>query len=288
MAPEVNFTQTTLNGAINDTATTITLNSVTNVKTPGYAIINRENSAGTATPNAREVIYFTGISGNNLTGVTRATDGSTARSHSDGAIVEFVPTIGMWNSLVTIVSTGFTGDGYLKAIASPVSIARGEFTQFVTPSIASIARIQAREFASVSAASVYELRVATRADMSGASVTGIVGGNLHPIAYIPGFASGASTNAQRFMMPQGGNWLSFSIMTRTPVSTASLTIDINRNNPATSIFEAETRPAIFGGGTFVSTASLLTRAFSRGDFYFIDIDNGGNVSDLLVMGEGIG
>ena len=123
LAPEVNFLEKTLNGAINDSAGTITLNNTTNIKAPGYAVINRVNSAGVATPSAREVIFYTGISGNDLTGCTRGADSSTARDHNDGAIVEFAPTAGMWNSLATIVSAGFTGDGYLKAINSPVSIA---------------------------------------------------------------------------------------------------------------------------------------------------------------------
>src|SRR3990167_9671689 len=119
MASGVNFLSTTLNGAINDVTDTITLTSATNVKAPGYAIIDRENSAGVATPSAREVISFTGVSGSDLTGTVRGADGSTARNHSDGAIVEFAPTIGLWNSLATIVSAGLDGSGYLKAIASP-------------------------------------------------------------------------------------------------------------------------------------------------------------------------
>ena len=45
MAPETNFLQTTLNGAINDTTDTITLTSTTGVKAPGYAVVNRINSA---------------------------------------------------------------------------------------------------------------------------------------------------------------------------------------------------------------------------------------------------
>lgn len=142
LAPTVNYKQTTLNGAINDSVQTITLNSATNISAPGYVVIDRVNSSNTATPNAREVISFTGVSGSDLTGCTRAADGSTARSHSDGAIVETILTIGMWNSLATIVSTGLDGSGYLKAINSPVSIAIGQITRAAIPSIASIARIE--------------------------------------------------------------------------------------------------------------------------------------------------
>src|SRR3990167_10721248 len=98
LAPTANYFSTTLNGAINASAQTITLNSTTNLQAPGYLVIDREDGSGAATPNAREVISFTGISGNDITGVTRPADGSTARAHNDGALVEAVPTIGMWNS----------------------------------------------------------------------------------------------------------------------------------------------------------------------------------------------
>lgn len=141
-APTVNFKQTTLNGNINDSVQTITLNSTTNLTSPGYIVVDRQDAAGTDTPNSREVIYYTGISGNDLTGCVRAADNSTARSHSSGAIVETSPTVGMWNSLTTIVGSALDGNGVLKAINSPVSIAWGAFTQAVIPSIASIGRAE--------------------------------------------------------------------------------------------------------------------------------------------------
>jgi len=96
-APTSNFWSTSLNGDINISVDTITLNSTTGLQYPGYLIIDRENSSGVATPTAREIVKFTGISGFDITGVTRAADGSTARTHSDGALVEAVPTVGMWN-----------------------------------------------------------------------------------------------------------------------------------------------------------------------------------------------
>lgn len=160
LAPLQNYIEKTLSGGIDDTTTTITLNNTTNLRAPGYIVINRRNSSGTLTPNSREVIPYTAISGNDLTGCTRGGDGSTARTHSDQSIVETVLTVGMWNNLATIVSTGFTADGYLKAIGSPVSIARGELTQFVTPSIASIARGEIANLTS-STASIATLNVGT-------------------------------------------------------------------------------------------------------------------------------
>jgi len=100
-APSTNFWSTTLSGSIDDSVTTITLNSTSGLNAPGYLVIDREDSSGNATPNNREVIYYTGISGNDLTGVTRAADGSTARAHSDGALVEATMTVGMFNGLAS-------------------------------------------------------------------------------------------------------------------------------------------------------------------------------------------
>ena len=68
---------TTLNGAINDTTTTIVLTSVANFPTSGTNHIQ----IGT------EEISYTGISGTTLTGVTRGVRNTTAASHSDGATV---------------------------------------------------------------------------------------------------------------------------------------------------------------------------------------------------------
>ena len=96
-APTANYWSSSLNGSINDSVDTFTLNSTTNLQSPGYLIIDRENNSGTATPNSREVVKFTGISGSDVTGVTRAADNSTARSHADGALVEAMYTVGMHN-----------------------------------------------------------------------------------------------------------------------------------------------------------------------------------------------
>lgn len=195
LAPSQDFLQTTLNGAITDSATTITLNSAANVVAPGYAVIDRQNSAGTNTPNSREVISYTGVSGSDLTGVTRGANNSTARSHLDGAIVEFSPTVGMWNNLATIVGTGFTNDSYLKAIPSPVTIGRLEATNLIAASAsittlfiktniqasgASVVGIavsdplitNALQVASI--ASINQLHVATNINASGASIVGIM------------------------------------------------------------------------------------------------------------------
>jgi len=96
-APTSNFWSTTLNGAIDDSVDSITLNSATGLQAPGYLIIDREDGNGNITSDKREIISFTGISTNTLTGVTRGADNSTATSHSDGALVEATFTVGIHN-----------------------------------------------------------------------------------------------------------------------------------------------------------------------------------------------
>jgi len=77
---------TTLNGAINDSTTTITLTDASQFSSSGtnFIIIDSEE------------ISYTGISGNTLTGVTRGVDGTTAASHSDGATVTFSTDFVAW------------------------------------------------------------------------------------------------------------------------------------------------------------------------------------------------
>lgn len=282
MAPAINFLQTTLSGAVNASATTITLSSTTNIKVPGYAVINRQNSAGTATPNSREVILFTGISGNDLTGVTRAADGSTARAHNDGSIIEFTPTIGLWNSLATIVSSGLDGDGYLKAINSPVSIAIGQFQGLNLLSTASVAKLNVGTNLSASGASVLlsDVRVDRLLNASGASIIGIpaiIGWEIRATL------SGATTILRTpIPSPRTGQWRYANFITRTVASGVSAIIDINKNG--TSIFSAVGRPMIAAGGTFASTASINTKGFNQGDRFELDYDGtGGTIRDILVM-----
>lgn len=279
LAPTANFVSKTLNGAITDAGTTITLNNTTNLIAPGVAVIDRTDSAGTSTPNAREVIAYTGISGNDLTGVTRGFDNSTARSHADGAIVEFAPAVGMWNNLTTIVSSALTGDGYLKAINSPVSIAIGRFTQFDTPSIASIARLES-PFIKAASGIISIATVAGHLNVSGASVVGL--GKTAVFAFI-GSLSGPTTLVQTpLATPQAGNVEWINIITRTVASGASAIFDINKNG--TTIFtDQNTRPAITGGGTFVSVASIAVKNFSAGDRLSWDYDTtGGHITDFNI------
>lgn len=265
VAPTVNYFSTTLNGTINDSVTTVTVNSVTNLQAPGYLVLDREDGSGTATASAREVIYFTGISGSDLTGVTRGADNSTARSHSDGALVESMMTVGVWNSLVTVVDRAIDDNGYLKAIASPVSISRLE-----------------APFGRVPSALVSVATVLGHLNASGASITGFP---LTPTFVFVGSLSGPTTFVQTpLVMPRAGQWSFVNFITRTVASTTSMYIDINKNG--SSIFEAGTRPVIAAGGTFYSSASINTKNFDRGNKLTWDLDGedaaDGHITDFNI------
>ena len=65
----------TLNGAINDTVTTVTLSDASNFPTSGYIMVDSEKMS------------YSGKSSNDLTGVTRGWSSTTAASHDNGAVV---------------------------------------------------------------------------------------------------------------------------------------------------------------------------------------------------------
>lgn len=114
-APHKNFATTTLDGSINSSVTTITLASTVDLQAPGYIVINRQDASGNDTPSAREVVSYTGISGEDLTGCTRGEDGSTARAHTSGALVEANFCAGMWNDRI---KQGFVTNAKARAYLS--------------------------------------------------------------------------------------------------------------------------------------------------------------------------
>ena len=73
---------TTLNGATTTTATTITLTSTTGFPTSGFAVIL------VAQPGTSEVIQYTGISGNDLTGCTRGLFSTPAAAHANSTTIQ--------------------------------------------------------------------------------------------------------------------------------------------------------------------------------------------------------
>ena len=89
------FFSTNLSANITAAATTVGLDSTTNLPTSGWVIIDREFS------DKREIIKYTGISSLDLTGVSRGQRGTTAVVHTAGAIVEQVTTGAYIDDLAT-------------------------------------------------------------------------------------------------------------------------------------------------------------------------------------------
>jgi hypothetical protein len=268
LAPTQNYVQKTLSGAIDDSVTTITLSSTTNLQAPGYIVINRVDSAGNKLASSvREVVSYTGISGSDLTGCTRGADNGTARSHGDQSVVETMPTVGMWNNLATIVATAVDSNGYLRAIASPVSLAN----------------IRSTDLVSVSTASISGLFVKSRVDISAASVTGI---GLYPVWRSSSAHSGPTTNIGGLLkVPKVATWSWISVETSRVASGASVVFDVMNNG--TSIFAGVTKPTIVGGGTYVSTASINNKVLSPGQDLRTDIATLGTpgvITDVTVQG----
>ena len=87
---------TTLNGAITNSATTITLTSATNFPSSGQVRIGTE------------LINYTGKSSNDLTGCTRGVESTTAAAHSNGATVVATTNMVGWGEAATISVTSGT------------------------------------------------------------------------------------------------------------------------------------------------------------------------------------
>lgn len=230
-------------------------------------VIDREDGSGNATPNAREVIAYTGISGSDLTGVTRAFSGSTGRSHADGALVEAVVDVTLWNDLRDAVNTALSSDGTGLRVSNATVTALANNMRLHIASIASIA----------------EARIQTRLDISAASVTGV---GITPVWVISGQLSGATTDIGRpLVIPRAATLKAVNVISRSIASNSSIIFDINNN--FSSIFQAGTRPAIAGGGTFVSTASINSKGLVPGNVLTVDLDAGDAnlwIRDITIMG----
>lgn len=253
LAPNANYVQKALNGSINSSQTTITLNNTTNLPSVGYIVVDRVNSSGVATPASTEVISYTGISSNDLTGCVRGEDGSTAASHNDAAIVETMPTIGMWNSLTTITSAAVDNNGYLKAINSPVSIARAHLTNIIGSAVT----------------------IATSINASGASVVGIGAGGLNAIFQVPGSLASAANIGGMLLVPTALDGKFISAGLQTPASIASVGIFILKNGAVYGTVH------IGASATFASSASIGTSALAAGDFLTMDIRSNASLAGEL-------
>ncbi len=254
---------TTLSAGITDVASTMTVGDASKLVSPCYLIIDRVDAAGSLKSTSFwEYVKVTNISGSDLT-ITRGQNGSTAQSHSSGAIVEAVVTSAHFEEWYTVLNTEHDSDG-----------------GHVITGTATVAGMNLASVATIAQGSVGTLRAVSILNASGASLSGIP---ISPTFVFIGSLSGATVLPQTpLVMPRSGRWQFANFYTRTVASGVSAIVDINLNG--TSIFNAVGRPMIAAGGTFVSTASIATKNFSRGDRLSWDYDGqGGHITDFNVQ-----
>jgi len=251
--PTENSLQYQLDVLLSAGATSLTLNSNVSTKIfgPGIGWVDRIDASGNKTPSKREYFSFTGVSGTQLTGLSRGLAGSTDQEHAVGAIVEFGPDVLQADNVRDVITTEHTEYG-------------------VHASLPSLTLLTARD-----------LTVNRLFNTSGASLYGFP---LHPVWVVRGSVSAASALiGPPLSMPTPGTLEFISVVSRTPTSAASLFIDINKNN--TTIFtDQNTRLYIPSGGTYVSTASIAVKSFNAGDLFTVDFDTGGgSAADFTIM-----
>jgi len=265
-----NAFNTTLNGGVSDTDSTIALASVTGLQYPGVLVIDRVDANNVSTPVTREYISFTGISGSSITGVSRGLGGSTDQAHNSSAKVEETFSVTHWNDFIDMYNVSHDATG-----------------KIVSTSTATLSTIRLLQNLNASGASgvISDLIINNSLSLSGASLNGNFG--INPVWVVGGAVSLASTSVGKPLpMPESGSWRFFSAVLRTPASGASLILDINKNG--TTIFGDQNTRLLIAGGTFVSTASIGTKTFSAGDIFTVDIDaGGGSGSDLTILGRGL-
>lgn len=113
--------QTTTNGSIGSSDTTITLQSVSGLPT-GTAVtlvIDAVDANGNLTPTNREVVTGVVNTGTvSLVNCLRGLDGTTAQSHSTGANVQMLITANMWNDFQTAYLAQHTQTGAHKSVVN--------------------------------------------------------------------------------------------------------------------------------------------------------------------------
>lgn len=285
--PTSNNQQYTLDAQIAAGANSLTLNqSVAGViRAPGYVVVDRIDTSGNKTPTKREYKKFTGVSGAQLTGLSNV-DG-TDQVHAVGAIVEVVPDVKYEQDWYDWGITEHDTSGVHASLPSLTYVRSvvGDFGGVNLTSNASIRTIETLSLVGASQASIRQVNVGNLLNFSGASLTGQL--PVVPVWVIPGAVSAATVAVGKPLdMPQTGYIEYASVVLRSPVSSASLVLDINKN--FTTIFtDQNTRLSILGGGTFASTASIAVKTYNRGDIFSVDVDAGGSLADITVKFRGI-
>lgn len=231
---------------------------------PGILILDQYNNSGIITKSLREYVSFTTVNTgqSQVAGLTRGIGGSTTSTHSIGALVEGGLTTTHWGDMIDFIQADHTATGNHVI------------------STATINYLETKNLALTSLASIAVINISGYLNASGASVTGPRENPITVKFCFSGSLSGPTTALQTpAITPINGTWSYVNIIAPSTASGASVVFDINKNG--TSIFNSGTRPNIVGAGTFVSTASMATKAFSRGDLFSWNFDGPASVGGLV-------
>ena len=264
-APTSNAFQTTLNGTIDDAVVTITLTSITGLVAPGVLVIDRQDGIGNDTPTKREYISFTGISGSDLTGVSRELGGSTAQSHSSGALVEGIASITHWNDMVDFAQVEHDSAG--KHVISTATISYTETKRLVCTSLASIARVSSDNYVGMKGQFVW-----TRMGALATSLATAVGDtHIAPLR--------ASKNLTL-------NSVFLSLNSAPSLAALSINIDYKATPTTAPISIFSTKPTIDIGEYTTATAAtpavLTLTSLASGTLLSPSIEAPGNSGDLMI------
>jgi hypothetical protein len=231
---------------------------------PGILTIDQYNNSGILTSSLKEYISFTTVTTgqDEVSGLTRGVAGSSNQEHTIGALIEGGLTVTHWGDLVDFIQVGHGAGG-----------------THIIPT-ATMNYLETKHLSLSSLASITVLNISKSLGTSGASITGIRDNYITVKFCFSGSLSGPTVNPQTpVVVPISGTWSWVNITSPTVASAASVVFDINKNG--VSIFDSGTRPSIVGGGTFVSTASLATLNFTRGDQFSWDFDGPADVDGLI-------
>jgi hypothetical protein len=146
---------TTLAAGLTDVAGSVDVSDASKIDFPCYLVIDRVDSAGALKSTSLwEYVKVTNVSGNTLT-ITRGQGGSTAQSHSSGAVVEAVVTSTMFEDWYDVLNPEHDSAGGHVIVGT-----------------ATIAGMNLLSVATISVGSLNVLNVITRISASGASITG--------------------------------------------------------------------------------------------------------------------
>ena len=257
------------------------------VQAPGVFVIDRVDASGNKTPSVREYISFTGVSSNQLTGLSRGLAGSTGQNHNVGAIVEFVPDVVQAQAVNNVITQEHSSMGQHMSLASTVFISTqalvalslASINQLSVGSTATIPNLSANVLNLPSAASGWVFTsLGGGASWASSAAGGGVGG-LGALFQVPGGLASQANVGGLIPIPTNFTMSYLEAFVQTPASIASVSVLLKKNlNTVVGMV------TILAGGTYGSSASLSNSALAATDNLTIDINSTASLAqDLSVL-----